>query len=105
MAKYKHGEFITESAALICSYLLSTSIGKNAKYAENVVDDDDDAPVYARKVCETTKETEGLDTIIVRLHNGRITVSDEYVRGYTSSFPDRVSSTLEAPNHVGELVR
>ncbi|EPB78364.1 RUN domain protein [Ancylostoma ceylanicum] len=36
MAKYKHG--------------------KNAKYAENVVDDDDDAPVYARKVCETTKE-------------------------------------------------
>lgn len=32
--------------------------GKNAKYAENVIDDDDDdvIPIVARKVCETTKE-------------------------------------------------
>ncbi|KAK6033171.1 RUN domain protein [Ostertagia ostertagi] len=31
--------------------------GKNAKYAENVIDDDDDGmPIVARKVCETTKE-------------------------------------------------
>ncbi|EYC24191.1 hypothetical protein Y032_0014g2372 [Ancylostoma ceylanicum] len=36
--------------------------------------------------------TEGLDTIIVRLNNGRISVSDEYVRGYTSSFPDRINN-------------
>ncbi|VDK55149.1 unnamed protein product [Cylicostephanus goldi] len=30
--------------------------GKNAKYAENVVDDDDDVPIFARRVCDTTKE-------------------------------------------------
>ncbi|VDO23602.1 unnamed protein product [Heligmosomoides polygyrus] len=34
---------------------------------------------------------EGLDTIVVRVANGRVNVSDEYVRGYTTSFPDKVS--------------
>ncbi|KAK6766285.1 hypothetical protein RB195_025901 [Necator americanus] len=37
-------------------YMAKYKQGKNAKYAENVVDDDDDVPVFARKVCETTKE-------------------------------------------------
>ncbi|VDL65399.1 unnamed protein product, partial [Nippostrongylus brasiliensis] len=36
----------------------------------------------------------GLDTIVVRVANGRITVTDEYVRGYTSSFPDRINNVM-----------
>ncbi|ETN87304.1 DOMON domain protein [Necator americanus] len=38
--------------------------------------------------------TDGLDTIIVRLSNGRISVTDEYVRGYTSSSPDRINNVV-----------
>ncbi|KHJ76787.1 hypothetical protein OESDEN_23592, partial [Oesophagostomum dentatum] len=37
-------------------------------------------------------QTEGLDTIVVRVSNGRIRVTDEYVRGYTSSFPDKINN-------------
>ncbi|KJH44519.1 hypothetical protein DICVIV_09445 [Dictyocaulus viviparus] len=37
---------------------------------------------------------EGLDAIIIRVMNGRVNVTDEYVRGYTSSFPDRLNNIM-----------
>ncbi|CAI5454718.1 unnamed protein product [Caenorhabditis angaria] len=34
----------------------------------------------------------GLDTIVIRVLNGRVYVTDEYVRGFTSPTPDRTNN-------------
>ncbi|CAJ0608795.1 unnamed protein product [Cylicocyclus nassatus] len=47
---------------------------------------------------------DGLDTIIVRVSNGRVNVSDEYVRGYTSSFPDRINNVVVHSRRVEDEV-
>lgn len=43
---------------------------------------------------------EGLDTIVVRVANGRVNVSDEYVRGYTTSFPDKINNVMVQSSRV-----
>ncbi|KAE9413284.1 hypothetical protein Angca_002104, partial [Angiostrongylus cantonensis] len=37
---------------------------------------------------------DGMDVIIVRVQNGRVNVTDEYVRGYTTSFPDQINNVI-----------
>ncbi|KAK5984814.1 DOMON domain-containing protein [Trichostrongylus colubriformis] len=37
---------------------------------------------------------EGLDTIVVRLANGQVRVTDEYVRGYAASTPDMINNVV-----------
>ncbi|VDO37558.1 unnamed protein product [Haemonchus placei] len=37
---------------------------------------------------------DGIDTIVVRLDNGHVRVTDEYVRGYTASTPDTISNVV-----------
>ncbi|KAK6061798.1 hypothetical protein COOONC_00533 [Cooperia oncophora] len=51
------------------------------------------------------KVIEGIDTIVVRLANGQVRVTDEYVRGYTASAPDMINNVMVHSSRIeGDMV-
>ncbi|CAJ0575069.1 unnamed protein product, partial [Mesorhabditis spiculigera] len=46
----------------------------------------------------------GLDVIVIRLLNGRVHVTDEYVRGHTHPFPDTNSVSVTAASYQNGMI-